>query len=871
MATSRSRSRWAPARHHLRAAVGPGHPGHADDGRPGQRLREVPGRPWGIALSTAAVALLPFIGKLFEAGDATTDLVEKLKKEARQSADNDNAHRVFASTLEGETEALKKNRDALKGLTDQEKTAAERALQAAIVAKMRLQNTEAQTEADIKAAKAAIELNRARAQVAGMDPRVAGPVLAEADAASARLTALEASLPDITAKITEADKQIADATSRVYVDAVMRDPVESIKKRYDGLIEQARQRGLAEHKTFEEIAKQTEELKRQRDVKIKAEEERQRKAPANAGGTAIFDEQIASFFDIANRYRGKSETADRGTLKAFLGNVDPEKTAWCAAFVNAVLASGGVTGTGSLAAKSFMTYGKDDTRSPQKGDIVVLKSSASPSGTHVGFLESIDTKGNVRVLGGNTGNKVGTLAASKDDVLAIRRPPTPSEAAAAGDKAANSARDAQSRFDDQLASLHAQQLRAEGEVLKGAQAQADLKMRQIAAAEDAQVKAIANDLADGKYGDATSQLAQERAKQLTQAVHQTATQERINLGLEGYLRWLSEQDAAREQQAQIAIDQKQFDESIARTTDDHRKLQLEILDLVYEEKKRHLEYLKAQADLVGNTAEAARIQAQINDLPRQKANDTRHANDNTRRPLDDYLNRMPQSAAEINERVEQLTVDELESVRQGIDGAITKALGIKDPLLEGLIDLFIQQVLIKPIANALNGAMNAQGGGGLGGFLGMLGGLFGGGGGLGGMFAAGTGTASLGLASEVTVGGGIASSLSAPSISALMGFATGTESAPGGYAWVGENGKELVRLPRGSKVYNSSASRRLEAANDRMRMMPVGDTYHIGVNVNGGRGSTPAEDRRTGIQIAAGIHQQLARTSRKGLMGGSAS
>jgi hypothetical protein len=44
-------------------------------------------------------------------------------------------------------------------------------------------------------------------------------------------------------------------------------------------------------------------------------------------------------------------------------------------------------------------------------------------------------------------------------------------------------------------------------------------------------------------------------------------------------------------------------------------------------------------------------------------------------------------------------------------------------------------------------------------------------------------------------------SMFASVISSLIpGFASGTDSAPGGPAWVGENGKELVNLPRGSQV-----------------------------------------------------------------------
>lgn len=52
-------------------------------------------------------------------------------------------------------------------------------------------------------------------------------------------------------------------------------------------------------------------------------------------------------------------------------------------------------------------------------------------------------------------------------------------------------------------------------------------------------------------------------------------------------------------------------------------------------------------------------------------------------------------------------------------------------------------------------------------------------------------------------GGGSSSSnfgIPMPGSGAIDGFATGTDYAPGGLAWVGERGRELVRLPRGSQV-----------------------------------------------------------------------
>jgi len=44
-------------------------------------------------------------------------------------------------------------------------------------------------------------------------------------------------------------------------------------------------------------------------------------------------------------------------------------------------------------------------------------------------------------------------------------------------------------------------------------------------------------------------------------------------------------------------------------------------------------------------------------------------------------------------------------------------------------------------------------------------------------------------------------------IKSFEGYAGGTSSAPGGVAWVGEHGKELVNLPRGSQVIPNSALR----------------------------------------------------------------
>lgn len=63
------------------------------------------------------------------------------------------------------------------------------------------------------------------------------------------------------------------------------------------------------------------------------------------------------------------------------------------------------------------------------------------------------------------------------------------------------------------------------------------------------------------------------------------------------------------------------------------------------------------------------------------------------------------------------------------------------------------------------------------------------------------------------------------------GFATGTNYAPGGLAVVGENGPELVDLPRGSKVYTNQQSQQM-AANAGGRQGPVVNIEKYIVNNN---------------------------------------
>lgn len=127
---------------------------------------------------------------------------------------------------------------------------------------------------------------------------------------------------------------------------------------------------------------------------------------------------------IAQGFIGAEESKDNRVLSTFFekatgDKLDPVKVPWCAQFANSVLAAGGISGTGSLQAKSFMKWGVP-IETPSKGDIVVLNRGSDPKKGHVGFFIGMDGD-NVRILGGNQGNSVSVQTYPSSQVAGYRR------------------------------------------------------------------------------------------------------------------------------------------------------------------------------------------------------------------------------------------------------------------------------------------------------------------------------------------------------------------------------------------------------------------------------------------------------------------
>ena len=134
-----------------------------------------------------------------------------------------------------------------------------------------------------------------------------------------------------------------------------------------------------------------------------------------------------SKINTAAQFIDYNEHTNRAELREFIG-VDPVRTEWCAAFVNAVLRDSGIDGSGSvskhpLTARSFLHWG-EEVKEPRTGDIVVFPRGNVSWQGHVGFYFGEVMIGSVkyyRILGGNQNNKVSIELYPAHRALSIRR------------------------------------------------------------------------------------------------------------------------------------------------------------------------------------------------------------------------------------------------------------------------------------------------------------------------------------------------------------------------------------------------------------------------------------------------------------------
>lgn len=410
---------------------------------------------WGMAATTAAIVLVPLIGKMLEHNNALDDSVTKMRESANEARVTADAQKIFADSAEGVSEAIRKQNEAMVRQVAAQGDAKRAALDAALAEERKAVRIRETTVALLEQVRA--EYAASKSQTFGAAGG-AGAGMAQSIYAG-RVGEVEKMLADARSAAATAQRNVGLARAQFEIEQGKRnaDPIAKINAQYDAEIAK-----LAEVRTGTErvngaIARQSEAIERRRQAALKEERDRQNASERSGRtglGTTIANEGGAATLAAAQRYIGTREdtAGGRATLRDLFGNagisIDPEKVAWCAAFVNAVLAGQGIKGTGSLAARSFLNYGTATNR-PTQGDIVVLRRGGGDQG-HTGFYAGTDTRGRVLVTGGNQSDGVSTAAFARSDVLGFRRAPTASRAYADELRAQKQAADEAKRANAEL-------------------------------------------------------------------------------------------------------------------------------------------------------------------------------------------------------------------------------------------------------------------------------------------------------------------------------------------------------------------------------------------------------------------------------------
>lgn len=164
-----------------------------------------------------------------------------------------------------------------------------------------------------------------------------------------------------------------------------------------------------------------------------------------------------------------------------------------------------------------------------------------------------------------------------------------------------------------------------------------------------------------------------------------------------------------------AQEMAQLDLSMARTAKDRRASEHRLLDLRMQQEKLALDAIIASRDATEAEKEIARLRLAI--LPELRRKEGQRVDERNKGPLGDYLDRIPRTGEEINEALEGVQVDGLQSLESGLMdcikgvGSLGDAFGnMADTVIDGLIKIALQQMIIKPLGDLMFGGSGGGGG-----------------------------------------------------------------------------------------------------------------------------------------------------------------
>jgi hypothetical protein len=235
-------------------------------------------------------------------------------------------------------------------------------------------------------------------------------------------------------------------------------------------------------------------------------------------------------------------------------------------------------------------------------------------------------------------------------------------------------------FDSERNRLNEQLLSAIAELATGYEAEARAQLERIDAEHATEADKIRNNFTKGVYGDPQTELAKSYESELQLANDRLRDQRRTNVLVHRFMEQQDDLQKSADDYYQSKIEGLRYEEEIARTADERRRIELDIIDALYAQRKYDLEIARKKAAESQRWDEVARLDAQLANLPTQKAREVSLANRNNQSPLDAYKSSLPKTLGEVEERLQEIEVTGLKQLEDDLASATAKALGLKGAL-----------------------------------------------------------------------------------------------------------------------------------------------------------------------------------------------
>lgn len=256
----------------------------------------------------------------------------------------------------------------------------------------------------------------------------------------------------------------------------------------------------------------------------------------------------------------------------------------------------------------------------------------------------------------------------------------------------------QARFVDELDSLRSQAAGAAAQNAANAQERAEFEMRGVELARRATIRQIQS---DEDYSDA-------QKARLIGLVEVIAIEEARAVALREQAEIESEAADMAGVRFDTARELLNGDLALADTQEERKRIALDILRLEQEFRRNQLEMVLASA--VASDAEKRRAQAILDSLAAVEAAETATAQRANETDRERFLRDLNKTPGQINESLDAIKIGGLDALNRGLIDAIVNfrslgdvATSILRQITAELVNLAIQQLLIKPLAGALLG------------------------------------------------------------------------------------------------------------------------------------------------------------------------